>query len=137
MKKLFAVLALAGLMVSCSSKKKTEKTAGKDTTVTTTNGGDKTTTTTTTTNTNGVPTFSDPEVQKFANDYSAFIEEYLNGMKDPQKLAALGKEFTDWSGRAQQISMKLAANPEEAKKWADWALILSKKVQDATANMYK
>jgi hypothetical protein len=138
MKKLFAVIALAGVMVSCGNKKKEEKTAGKDTTVTnTTNTTGDQTTTTTTTNTAGVPTFSDPEVQKFANDYAAFVTDYKNGLKDPAKLAELTKSMQDWSSRSQSIGMKLASNPEEAKKWTDWVMVISKELTDAAMNMGK
>jgi len=139
MKKFFAVLAIAGVMVSCNNKKKDEKKPDGDTTTVTTNTtttGDNTTTTTTTTTT-GVPNFKDAEVQKFANDYNAFIDQYLAGYKDPAKMAELSKSMQDWSSRASSISMKLANDPEEAKKWTDWAMMISKKVQDAMSNMNK
>ncbi|HUR65574.1 MAG TPA: hypothetical protein VMZ03_04420 [Chitinophagaceae bacterium] len=130
MKKLFAVLALAGVMVSCSNKKKDEKKAEGDTTTTTTTTVEPTTTTTTTTTTApaGVPTFSDPEVQKFANDYAAFIAEYKAGMNDPAKLQDLSAKMQDWSKRSTDIGMKLAAKPDEAKAWADWVMALSKEM---------
>jgi hypothetical protein len=131
MKKLFAVLALVGVMTSCKSKKKDEKKPEETTTTTPT---DATTTPTdaTTTATAGVPTFSDPEVQKFANEYGAFIAEYKAGMKDPAKLAELSKGMTEWSTKAQSIGMKLANSPDEAKKWADWAMEISKQLMPET-----
>ncbi len=133
MKKLFAVLALVGVMTSCKDKKKDEKKT-EETTITTPTDATTTPTdaTTTATATAGVPTFSDPEVQKFANEYGAFIAEYKAGMKDPAKLAELGKKMTDWSTKAQSIGMKLASTPDEAKKWADWALELSKSLMPET-----
>ena len=100
MKKLFAVLAIAGVMVA--------------------------TTTETTPAPAGVPTFSDPEVQKFANDYAAFMTEYKAGMSDPAKLAELSTKLQDWSKRSTEIGMKLATKPEEAKAWAEWVMALSK-----------
>ncbi len=131
MKKLFAVLALVGVMTSCKSKKKDEKKP-EETTTTTTTTTDVTTPPTTTTATTGVPTFSDPEVQKFANEYGAFMAEYKNGMKDPSKLVELGKSMQEWSTKAQSIGMKLATTPDEAKKWADWALALTKDMMPST-----
>jgi hypothetical protein len=128
MKKLFAVLALVGVMTSCKSKKKDEKKPEETTTTTTTT----TTTETTAPTTAGVPTFSDPEVQKFANEYGAFMAQYKEGMKDPAKLADLAKGMQEWSTKAQSIGMKLASTPDEAKKWADWALALSKELMPAT-----
>ncbi|MGQ0739228.1 MAG: hypothetical protein ACT4OJ_09235 [Bacteroidota bacterium] len=121
MKKVFAVLALVGVMASCNNKKKDEKKPEGDTTTTTTT----TTTDAPPANLAGVPTFSDPEVQKFANDYAAFMEEYKAGMNDPAKLADLSAKMTDWSKRSTEIGMKLATKPEEAKAWADWVMALA------------
>ena len=130
MKKLFAVLAIAGVMVACNNKKKDEKAPEKDTTSTTT------TTTTTTTETTpapaGVPTFSDPEVQKFANDYAAFITQYKSGMTDPAKAAELAKSAQEWSKRSTEIAMKLAAKPDEAKAFSEWLMGLAKEMMPAT-----
>jgi hypothetical protein len=133
MKRFFAILAITGMLISCNNKKTEEKTSEKDTTVTTTEikTEDKTVTTT---NTNGVPNFSDPEVQKFANDYYAFLQEYKNALKDPSKAMEMTKE---WTGKSTEISMKLAANPEEAKKWADWATVVSEEFANAAKEMYE
>jgi hypothetical protein len=142
MKKLLSILAVAVIMVSCNNKKSEEKSATTDTTVKTTEtttGGDQTTTTTTTTTTNnqGVPSFSDPEVQKFANDYAAFLDEYKKGLKDPARMADLTKSMQDWSSRSQSIGMKLANNPDEAKKWADWIMVVSQEFSKAATEAYK
>jgi hypothetical protein len=133
MKKLFAVLALVGVMTSCKDKKKEEKKPEE--TTTTTPPSTETTPpaeTTPTASVPGVPTFSDPEVQKFANEYGAFMAEYKNGMKDPAKMAELSKTMQEWSGKAQKIGMKLASTPDEAKKWADWAMAMAKDMMPAT-----
>lgn len=134
MKKLFAVLALAGIMASCNNKKKDEPKPESDTT---------TTTTTTNTdappadapaaNTAGVPAFSDPDVQKFANDYAAFIAEYKAGFNDPAKLAELSKNLQEWSAKATEIGMKLAAKPEEAQAWANWIMEITKDMMPGDA----
>lgn len=127
MKKIFAVLALAGIMASCNNKKKDEPKPEGDTTSTqTTTTTEPTTTTETTTAPAGVPTFSDPDVQKFANDYAAFITEYKAGMSDPSKLAELSTKLQDWSKRSTEIGMKLATKPEEAKAWAEWVAAITK-----------
>ena len=125
MKKLFAVLAIVGVMTSCKSKKKEEVKPADNTTTTTTT---TTTTDNTTATVSGVPTFSDPEVQKFANDYAAFVQQYKAGMSDPTKLAELSKTMTDWSTRASSIGLKLAQHPEEAKAWSDWMVACSKEM---------
>ena len=140
MKKFLAILAVAGLMISCNNKKSEEKTSNSDTTVKTTEntgGAQNNTTTTTTTNNAGVPSFSDPDVQKFANDYAAFLEEYKKGLKDPAKMADLTKSMQEWSTRSQEIGVKLASNPDEAKKWADWVMVISQEFSKAASEMYK
>ena len=129
MKKLFAVIALVGIMSSCKDKKNEEPKA--DDATTTAPATEATTTEPSTTAVAGVPTFSDPEVQKFANDYNAFILEYKAGMKDPARIMELSKNMQDWATRAQSIGMKLAAKPEEAKAWAEWAASLSQNLMPA------
>ena len=131
MKKLFAILAIAGLMTACKDKKKDEKKADETTTTTPATTTPTENTTPATTSMSGVPTFSDPEVQKFANDYAAFVQEYKAGMKDPAKMVALAKSMQDWSGRTTSIGMKLASKPEEAKAWADWLVACSKEMMPA------
>jgi PBP1b-binding outer membrane lipoprotein LpoB len=123
MKKILAVLALAGVMVSCNNKKKDEKKPDADTTAVTPPVTDNPPADAPPA---GVPKFTDPEVQKFANDYAAFMAEYKAGMSDPSKLQDLSAKMQDWSKRSTDIGMKLAANPEEAKAWADWVMALSK-----------
>lgn len=127
MKKLFAVIALVGVMTSCKDKKKDDKKVEETTTSTPTTTEPTTTpTSTTTTASSGVPTFSDPEVQQFANDYAAFMANYKAGMKDPAKLQDLTKDMQKWTEKSQKIGMKLSQTPDEAKKWADWVMVVSK-----------
>lgn len=127
MKKLFAVLALAGVMASCNNKKKDEeKKPEGDTTTTQTTTPPAENTTVDNTAPAGVPKFSDPEVQKFANDYATFMTEYKTAMSDPAKAADMAAKMQDWSKRSTDIGMKLAAKPEEAKAWADWVMSLTK-----------
>jgi hypothetical protein len=127
-KKLFAILAIAGVMVACNNKKKDEKKPEGDstaTTTTTTTTGPETTTTTTSA---GTPTFSDPTVQKFVDDYTAFIVQYKEGMKDLAKLAELSKSMQEWSTKGTDVGMKLATNPEDLQKWTAWWQAISKEL---------
>lgn len=126
MKKLLFVLAIAGLMTACKSKKTDEKKPDETTTTPTAPTTTTATESTATTATTGVPSFSDPEVQKFANDYGAFMAEYKAGMKDPAKLATLAKNMQDWSSKAKEIGLKLATKPDEARAWAEWVLAFTK-----------
>ena len=127
MKKLLLVVAIAGFMTSCKDKKD-EKKADE---TTTTPKMDESKMESTTTPSSGVPSFSDPEVQKFANDYAAFIANYKAGMKDPSKMADLAKNMQEWTTKSQSIAMKLAQTPDEAKKWADWATAMSKELMSS------
>lgn len=123
------MLALVSLMAVACKDKKEDKKEEPTTTQPTTEPTTTPTTTEpapTTTNADGVPSFSDPEVQKFANDYAAFIKEYKAGMKDPAKLSALAQKMQDWSKRATEIGTKLATSPDEAKKWTDWTMAIAK-----------
>ena len=136
MKRIFIVLALTAGLVSCNNKKSEEKTAGKDTTTTTNTDTKEQENKEATTNVNGVPNFSDPEVQKFANDYYAFLQEYKAALKDPSKAAELTKTMGEWTNKTTEISMKLSSNPEDAKKWADWAVVVSQEFADAAKSLY-
>ena len=123
MKKLFLVVAIAGFITSCKDKKDEKK--AEDATTTTTEEPKMESTTTAAT---GVPSFSDPEVQQFANDYAAFIANYKAGMQDPAKMADLTKNMQEWTTRSQSIGMKLAQTPGEAKKWSEWVMVISKEL---------
>lgn len=118
MKKVFAILAVAAIMVSCGNKKKSDKPAdGKDTAATTTtnNGGETTTPITPS------GAFADAEVQKYVDDYTAFVNSYLDAVKgkDMTKITDLSMKAADWTNRSMDVSKKLMNNPEEAKKFAD------------------
>lgn len=126
MKKVFAILIVAAVMVSCGNKKKEDKpTDGKDTAATTNNNSGDQTTTPVTTTVAGIPTFSDPEIQKFVNDYSTFAQSYKAGMADPAKAIELAKTAQEWAGKMGTFAMKLVSNPDELKKWNEWSTWLS------------
>lgn len=130
MKKLFAVIALAAVMVSCNSKKKDEK---KDSTTDTTSTTTTTTTTTTTDNTTtttaigDIPKFADAEVQKYVNDYTIWVTTYVDAYKtkDMSKISKVSTEATDWAGKTQSVIMKLVNNPEESTKFSNYMTKLS------------
>lgn len=136
MKRIFIALVLTAGLIACNNKKSEEKTSGKDTTITTNTDTKTEENKEVTTNVNGVPNFSDPEVQKFANDYYTFLQEYKAALKDPSKAAEMTKTMGEWTNKTTEISMKLAANPEDAKKWADWAIVVSQEFSNAAKELY-
>lgn len=138
MKKVFAVLALVGVMASCNNKKKDEKKPEGDTTTTqTTTPPADNTTTTPADNSGGVPTFADADVQKYVNDYTAFVQSYLDAYKakDMTKVQELAGKMTEWSGKSAQVAQKLAANPDEAKKFSEYMTKLSTDWANAAKSM--
>lgn len=136
MKKVFAVLALVGVMASCNNKKKDEKTTGSDT-ATTTQTTPPADNTTPADNSGGVPTFADKDVQQYVNDYTAFVNSYLDAYKakDMSKVQELAGKMTEWSGKSTQIAQKLATSPDEAKKFADYMTKLSTDWANAAQSM--
>lgn len=132
MKKLFAVLALVGVMTSCKDKKKDEKKT-EETTVTTP-PADNTTPPADVTPAGDVPKFADAEVQKYVDDYTVFVKGYVDAYKtkDMTKIQELSTKAADWGARSMDISKKLAASPEEATKFSNYITKLS---QEMTAAM--
>lgn len=128
MKKLFAVLALVGIITSCNNKKKDEKKPEGTTTTTPTT----TTPTETTPAISGVPTFSDTEVQKFVNEYSAFAKEFRTASADPAKAAELAKTAQAFSEKMGTMIMKIVKNPEELEKWNEWGHWIQNEMMPAT-----
>lgn len=123
MKKVLLVLAIAGALVSCGGKKKSDKPAGADSTANMKPADQGANTTTPgTAATTGVPTFSDPEVQQFANDATALVNSYMDAAKakDMSKITELSSKWAGWGTKSTEVAQKLANNPEEAKKWADY-----------------
>lgn len=114
MKKLFAVLAIVGVMTSCKDKK--AETPVETPTET------PTVTPETPTVTDGVPTFSDPDVSAYVKSYEDYIASYKAAVesKDMTKMADLGKMGQDLATKGTAAAQKLATSPDDAKKLADY-----------------
>ncbi len=125
MKKLFAVLALVGVMTSCKDKKKDEKKP-EETTVTTP-PADNTTPPADVAPVGDVPKFADAEVQKYVDDYTTFVSSYVAAYKskDMTKVADLASKMTEWSGKSASVMTKLAGNADEATKFSTYMTKLS------------
>jgi hypothetical protein len=132
MKKFLAMLAIAGVMTSCNSKKeeKTEDVKTGDTATTTVTPPPTTDPAPTT---GDVPKFADAEVQKYVDDYTAYVKSVVDAYnsKDMTKAQELTAKATEWSTRSTSVGQKLATNPDEAKKFSDYMMKLSKDMQDA------
>lgn len=133
MKKLLFAIAVTGFLVACNNNKEGEKKVDDSSTTTSTDQTDNPSEPTTNEPTGdspvaGLPAFSDPEVQKFANEYAAFISEYKKVLADPTspKTAEFAMQWAQWASKSMSVSMKLASNPEEAKKFSEWSQLITK-----------
>jgi len=140
MKKVFAVFALVGVLAACNNKKKDENTDKmKDTTTTTTTTPPAdNNTTTTTTSSNEVPSFSNPEVQKWAQDYAAFVDSYIAAYtsKDATKIAQVSSTAANWGQQTASMLSKLT-DAQEATKLSNWLQQQSQRMLDAAKSMTK
>lgn len=133
MKKILFVVAIAGFMIACKSKKD-EKKPEETTTTTEPTTTEPTTTTTTST---GVPTFSDPDVAAYVKSYEDYIAAYKKAVesKDMGKLGELGTMGQDLATKGTAAAQKLAGNPEDAKKLADYMTAKSAEVMELTKKL--
>lgn len=81
----------------------------------------------------GTPKFSDPEVQKYVDDYATFIKEYTAAAKsgDAAKLTTMTGNLQEWNEKSATIGEKLAANPEDAQKFNEFIQKLAMEMQSA------
>ena len=131
MKKLFAVLAIVGVMTSCKDKKAEDPKTEPTETPTTT---EPTTTEPTKTADAGIPTFADADVQAYANSYAELAEAYKKAAesKDMAKFTELIKMGQDLAAKTAAMTQKLATSPEEAKKLSDYLMAKSNEIVEAT-----
>ncbi|MDR2121879.1 MAG: hypothetical protein LBP34_02025 [Flavobacteriaceae bacterium] len=80
-----------------------------------------------------VPVFSDPDVQKYVEEYDAYVKELVAAAadKDLVKLTFLSQKSQEWTERSVEINQKLASNPEDMKKFHDYVGRLSQEVSKA------
>ena len=137
MKKFMAILAIAGVMTSCNSKKDEKKEEVKTEDTATKSSTEPTAPTTDPAPTGDVPKFADAEVQKFVDDYTAFVKSYIDAYKskDMTKVSELAGKMQEWSGRTASVGQKLASSPDEAKKFNDYMVKLSQDWANAAKAM--
>src|SRR5690606_5196115 len=111
MKKLVlsALFASSILVVSCQKKEAVVESESTTETTTTTDPAMVTETTTTTTETTlEVPKFSSPEVQKFAEEYTAYAKQQMEAVKsgDAAKISELQAKSAEWTKKQTEIAGK-------------------------------
>lgn len=121
MKKIIAVLCVAGSLAACNDSKTHQTTPDKkDTVKTETPAPDSTPkiTLAPTTAVAGAPAFADPEVQKLADEYAEFVREARSAAGDPVRTAEYTAKAQDWAMRMAPVMQKIKSKPEEMKKWS-------------------
>lgn len=131
MKKLFAVLAIVGMMTSCKDKKAEDPKMDTTETKMDEPKMDEPKMT------DGVPTFSDADVQAYANSYGELADAYKKAAesKDMAKFTELSKMGQDLAAKTAAMSQKLATSPEDAKKLSDFVMAKSNEIMEATKKM--
>jgi len=132
MKKVLLALSVTGLvfMASCNNKDNAENTA-EPTTEEATDASEAAmpVTESSEVSASDMPPFSNPEVQQFANDYAAYINEVLKATanKDEEKAAELQTHSVEWSQKAVGYIQKMTQ--EERQNWENWNKKMAEKVQ--------
>lgn len=72
-----------------------------------------------------IPKFSNPDAQKFADEYATFMGEMTEASKsgDAAKIQELAAKSQEWSTKQAEMASKMT--PEDAKLWSDFAMKLS------------
>lgn len=72
-----------------------------------------------------IPKFSNPDAQKFADEYATFMGEMTEASKsgDAAKIQQLAAKSQEWSTKQTEMASKMTA--EDAKLWSDFAMKLS------------
>ena len=130
MKKMLLVLLSLGVIFSCGKKEESTTTTKTETTTTTTAEPAKTDAAAT-----DVPTFKEPEVQKYVDSYQAYLKDVKDAVasKDAAKIQELTTKSQELATQGAEAAKKLT-DPAEAKKFADY---MTKLGQEATEEMTK
>lgn len=81
-----------------------------------------------------VPEFSTPEMNEYAKEYAAYLEEVEEVTKsgDAEKIKELTVKAQDWATKSAEKLQGMT--PEDTQKWSEWA---SKIAQEQAAAMQK
>ena len=127
MKKMLLVLLTLGVIFSCGKKEepKADDAATETQTETTAEPAKEDAAAT-----EGA-TFKDAEVQKYVDDYKAFIKEMSDAVaaKDAAKMQELTTKGSEWATKSQEVAAKLT-DPEEAKKFGEEVTKLGQEFAD-------
>lgn len=125
MKKILLTAILVGSLVACDKKAESTDSPAPEANTTET-----AVTPEASANTNTVK-FSNPEVQKVADEYATFVKEYVAAYKsgDATKIADLAKKQQEWTTKL--TSSMSAMTPEDVKVWTEYMQKLSEEMTAA------
>ena len=134
MKKMLLVLLTLGVVFSCGKKDESTTTTKTETTTTTTAEPAKTDAAAT-----DVPTFKDPEVQKYVDSYQAFLKDVKDASvsKDAAKFQELTTVKVQELATQSEEAMKKLTDPAEKKKFNDYMEKAGKEFADEMAKFGK
>lgn len=124
MKKILSVFLVAGILTACDDTKKEETTTTTTTDSTTVTKTDekmeekKEATTTTAEVKLEVPKFTDADVQKFADEYAAFVT--TAGKLKADNVDEYSKKNVEFTKRKGETELKLTKTPDEEKKFEEF-----------------
>ena len=124
MKNFFIPMAIVAVtLTSCKDEKKVEPTTGTEEVAKSAEAPAFTTSAS-----SDLPKFSTPEVQKFAEEYSAFINESAAVAKsgDAAKIQELTVKSQEWVAKSQAVMAKMT--PEDARLWSVYYAKLSQQM---------
>lgn len=131
MKKLLLTAILAASFVACDKKAETPTDANTTEPTTAETPAETPTKTEEPTAATSTPKFSSPEVQKVADEYAAFVKEYIAAYKsgDATKIQALVAKQQEWG--TKMSSAMTSMTPDDVKAWTDFTQQLGKEMSDA------
>lgn len=125
MKKILLTAILVGSLVACDKKAESTDSPAPEASTTET-----AVTPEASANTNTVK-FSNPEVQKVADEYATFVKEYVAAYKsgDATKIADLAKKQQEWTTKLTNSMSSMT--PEDVKVWTEYMQKLSEEMTAA------
>lgn len=119
MKKILLTAVLLGSLVACDKKAETTDSPAPETPTTETPAAETPAPAETPANTSTVK-LSNPEAQKVADEYGAFIKEYMEVYKsgDATKIADLTKKSQEWATKLGTSMAKMT--PEDSKLLSEY-----------------
>lgn len=129
MKKILLTAVLVGSLIACDKKAETADAPAPETT-TETPTPETPAPAETPANTNDVK-FSNPEVQKVADEYATFVKEYVEAYKagDATKIQDLVKKQQEWATKLTTAATSMT--PDDAKAWGEYMQKLSEEMTAA------